>query len=163
MDNDTAIPAGLSERDFVLGLMDCLKNNPELLGDRELYLLRNLPKSGVGFFNLSGFYPDFIVWLKHKDSQLIAFVDPKGLQHDYSLNNEKIRLHEDIKNIEQNKRKEGWENIRLESYILSPTPYADLSKKELKLPSKDEYRKNHVIFMEDENWQKQFITALMEK
>ena len=162
---DKMSPAGLveSEKDFVLGLIDYLKNNPELFNDMEIYFLRNLPKSGVGFFNFSGFYPDFILWLKQKDRQLIAFLDPKGLQQDYSLNNEKIQLHKDIKNIEKaNRENKGWDNIKLESFILTPTSYSDLEKKELTLPSKEEYRNNHVIFMEDEDWQKQLISSLAD-
>lgn len=161
---DKMSPVGLeeSEKDFVLGLIDYLKNNPELLNVGEVYLFRNLPKSGVGFFNLSGFYPDFILWLKQKDRQLIAFIDPKGLQHDYSINNEKIQLHKDIKNIENAKKSEGWKNIKLESFILSATSYSELIKKELNLPSKEKYRNNHVIFMEDKDWQKQLISSITE-
>ncbi len=163
-DIDHMTPAGLedSEKEFVLGLIDFLKKHPDIIGDYEIYLLRNLPKLGVGFFNLSGFYPDFILWLKKKDSQLIAFIDPKGLIHDYSLNNEKILLHKDIKEIEKNKDQEGERNVKLESYILSATSYSDLVNKEVNLPSKEDYRDNNVIFMEDNDWQKQLLKAILD-
>ncbi len=56
-------PTGLveSEGEFISRLRQYLKEKKKILVSRQLYLLRNQPKSGVGFFNLSGFYPDFII------------------------------------------------------------------------------------------------------
>ncbi len=49
----------------------------------EVYLLRNTPKTGIGLFHRSGFYPDFILWLKNAQTGAIhvRFVDPHGLHH----------------------------------------------------------------------------------
>lgn len=49
----------------------------------EVYLLRNLPKVGVGFFIHSGFYPDFILWARDRRDKAvhIRFLDPHGLHH----------------------------------------------------------------------------------
>lgn len=49
---------------------------------RELYLLRNRRGTGVRFFQGSGFYPDFIVWLSGPDGTIrVRFVEPHGMHH----------------------------------------------------------------------------------
>ena len=49
----------------------------------EVYLLRNLPKVEAGFFQRSGFYPDFILWVKEGGTgwTRVVFVEPHGLHH----------------------------------------------------------------------------------
>lgn len=50
--------------------------------DRELFVLRNLPGSGVGFFQRSDFFPDFILWLTGPDGGTrVRFVEPHGMHH----------------------------------------------------------------------------------
>ena len=49
----------------------------------DLVLLRNLAGVGVGLFAAEGFYPDFLMWLKRGTSQALAFVEPKGLRHQW--------------------------------------------------------------------------------
>ena len=49
----------------------------------ELFLLRNLPHHGVGFFQSAGFYPDFMLWMKRGTKQVLAFIEPKGLRLDW--------------------------------------------------------------------------------
>lgn len=49
----------------------------------EVVLLRNLAGVGVGLFASEGFYPDFLLWLKRGDAQALAFVEPKGLRHQW--------------------------------------------------------------------------------
>ena len=50
--------------------------------DRDLFVLRNRPGSGVGFFRRSGFFPDFIVWLRSSDGfTRVRFVEPHGMHH----------------------------------------------------------------------------------
>lgn len=44
-----------------------------------IFLLRNLPNRGVGFFRASGFFPDFMLWMTLGDRQVLAFVEPKGI------------------------------------------------------------------------------------
>ena len=46
-------------------------------------LLRNLSGVGVGLFAAEGFYPDFLLWLKRGEHQALAFVEPKGLRHQW--------------------------------------------------------------------------------
>ena len=152
-------PAGLveSERDFVIGLREYLKKNEGKFAKVEVYLLRNYPRSGVGFFNLSGFYPDFIMWVKNGKRQTMAFIDPKGLEHTKGLDDEKIKLKDDIKQLEQ---RLGKKNIVLESFILSRTPYENLIKGRTSPPSEDEYLNHHVLFLEDKGWPKKLFAHL---
>jgi len=152
-------PSGLveSEKEFIFGLKQYLRKNKDKFSRIEIYLLRNYPKSGVGFFNLSGFYPDFIMWVKSNRKQFMIFIDPKGLEHTKGLDDEKIKLNEDIKQLEQ---KLGKENVILESFILSKTPYGKLIKGRTAPPSKDEYINHHVLFLEL-GWQETLFKYLL--
>ena len=109
-------------------------------------MLRNFPKTGIGFFNLSGFYPDFIMWVKDKECQHILFLDPHGLEHEKTMDNQKIQLFKDIKQLEEDL---GDKNISLNSFILSKTSYESLITGRTKPESKEEFKANHVLFLED--------------
>jgi hypothetical protein len=143
------------ETEFVRRLRDYVKNNAEKFRDRELFLLRNLSQRGIKFFQTSGFYPDFIMWIRKKDKQTIAFIDPKGLRYCANIDDDKIQLHKYIKEIEKNL---GNPNVRLESFILSVSKYSDI-KKIFGGVSKEEFENNHVLFMEDDK----LIEKLLEK
>lgn len=155
-------PAGLveSEERFVAGLRGYLKKNKDKFSGVEVYLLRNYPRSGVGFFNLSGFYPDFIMWVKNGKKQTMVFIDPKGLEHTKVLDDEKIKLAEDIKELE---RKLGKGKVILESFILSKTSYGKLIERRTSPPSKDEYLNHHVLFLEDNDWPERLFSNLPVK
>lgn len=157
---DRVSPAGLveSEEKFVTGLREYLKKNKDKFAGFEIYLLRNYPKSGVGFFNLSGFYPDFIMWLKNGKKQTLVFVDPKGLEHTKGLNDEKVKLKDDIKQLQQSL---GKKNTALESFILSNTPYHKWVKGNTSPPSKDECADHHVLFLEEDDWPRKLFAYLM--
>ena len=49
----------------------------------DIVLLRNLAGVGVGLFAAEGFFPDFLLWLKRGEQQALAFVEPKGLRHQW--------------------------------------------------------------------------------
>ncbi len=152
-------PAGLveSEKKFVLDLREYLKKHKDKLSV-EVYLLRNYPFSGVGFqLQWSKFYPDFIMWVKKGSRQTIVFIDPKGLEHTKGLDDEKIQLKNEIKELE---RKLGRGNVALESFILSKTPYKKLIEGKTSPPSKDEYINQHVLFLDDIDWPDRLFTAL---
>ncbi|MEW5691971.1 MAG: DEAD/DEAH box helicase family protein [Candidatus Hydrogenedentota bacterium] len=155
---DKISPAGLveSEKEFVSDLRDYLKRNKDKFSGIEIYLLRNYPGSGVGFFNLSGFYPDFIMWIKDNKNQRMVFIDPKGLEHEKELDQEKIKLKDDLKQLE---RKLGKENVVLESFILSKTPYEKLIEGRTSPPSKDEYINQNVLFLETD-WPERLFATL---
>ena len=60
----------------------------------EVVLLRNLAGVGVGLFAVEGFYPDFLLWLKRGKAQALAFVEPKGLRHQWPA--DKFHLLENV-------------------------------------------------------------------
>jgi len=170
---DKITPEGLeeSEKDFIKGLRDYFKIDKERFKDYEIYLLRNFPKSGTGFqLQWSGFYPDFILWIKSVKKQIMVFIEPHGLKNSKGLDDEKIRFAGydssdseviTIKKIEQEISKRDKKNVVLEYFLLSPTPYEELKKGESNPHSKDEYERNHVLFLDDSDWPKKLFNHLL--
>ena len=108
-----------SEFRFVDDLRQWLLANAAALEARQcrLFLLRNLVRRGVGFFEAGNFYPDFILWCLNADgSQRIVFIDPHGLEHE-GPGSDKIALASEIKKLEQRLNDP---TVTLESAILSP-------------------------------------------
>jgi len=160
---DRISPVGLveSEYKFVIGLREYLKNNKGKFSSVEVYLLRNYPFSGTGFqLQWSKFYPDFIMWIKKGKRQTIVFIDPKGLEHTKDLDDEKIQLKYEIKELERNL---GNSDIVLESVILSKTPYGKLIEGKTTPPSKEEYIEHNVLFLDDGNWPEELFHHLIIK
>jgi len=143
------------ETKFIRKLKEYLKANKEKNRDKEIFLLRNLSKKGVGFFKNAGFYPDFIMWVKEKDKQTVVFIDPKGILIE---DEEKMKLYECLKNEIQPEiyKKSPDINLKIDSYILSITDYSSIKK----YKSKEEYEKDHVLFLED---QEDCIEKLFQK
>lgn len=109
-----------SEFQFVDDLRQWLQANEENLAERgeRIFLLRNLARKGVGFFEAGNFYPDFILWcLKSDGSQRICFIDPHGLEHE-GPGSDKVQLAQNIKDLEARLNDP---EVRLESAILSPS------------------------------------------
>jgi hypothetical protein len=122
------IPTGLNkgEAKFIDDLDKYITENPKEFQDSEIYLIRNLTR-GVGFFERDFFfYPDFIMWMKKKDKQVIKFLDPKGLIFIGDLDHPKLKLHEKLKEIEKQLNNP---NIELDAFIISNTPYTDVNKR----------------------------------
>lgn len=85
----------------------------------EVVLLRNLAGVGVGLFAAEGFFPDFLLWLKRGKHQALAFVEPKGLRHQWP--EDKFRLLEDVV--------PKWKfSVPICGYVLSANTEAELSK-----------------------------------
>src|SRR3990170_5623515 len=168
---DKISPAGLvgSEKCFLSGLKHYLQREKEKFSNYEIYLLRNYPQSGVGFrLYWSQFYPDFIMWIKNGKKQSMVFIDPKGLEHIKSLENEKIKfaIDKDDKepmNIKQIQRNLGNDNITLESFILSITTYEKLIEGEANFPTKEEYINHHVLFLKDKYWPEKLFGTLIKR
>src|SRR3972149_832301 len=168
---DKISPAGLvgSEKCFLSGLKHYLQREKEKFSNYEIYLLRNYPQSGVGFrLYWSQFYPDFIMWIKNGKKQSMVFIDPKGLEHTKSLDNEKIKfaIDKDDKepmNIKQIQRNLDNDNITLESFILSITPYEKLIEGEANFPTKEEYINHHVLFLKDKDWPERLFGTLIKR
>ncbi|RKY89341.1 restriction endonuclease subunit R [candidate division KSB1 bacterium] len=156
-------PARLNEGEtrFVKKLRDYLKKSK--IKDKEIFLLRNLSKRGVKFFQTSGFYPDFIMWVKENSKQTMVFIDPKGILNLSNFNDDKIQLYKSIKEIEKElKINKIHHKLRLESLILSVSKYNEIKKKfgEGNMP-KQEFEKRHILFMEDDDLVKKIFQCII--
>ncbi len=113
------------ESNILQRLREWMDTNPSALVGKDLFVLRNIPKVGVGFFETAGFFPDFILWIKEGGKQCLTFIEPHGMKLDSAPTDEKVQLHRRIKEIE---RELGNPNITLESWIVSTTPISELQK-----------------------------------
>jgi len=114
------------EYDFVKHLKHFYQTQPEFFSDTKLYLLRNRSRSGIGFFEANGFYPDFILWLVKDGHQYITFIDPKGLRQVNGLDNPKLRFHITVKERIEAEIRKSDPNVTLNSFIVSTTSYEEV-------------------------------------
>jgi len=119
-----------SEAELVRDLRDFWRDHSQAppFRDCAVYLLRNLPGSGIGLFRRSGFYPDFILWLKDKPSGAIhvRFLDPHGLHHG-GLDGSADKF-EALKSLAELSRQPDFSSrqITLDGFILANTPVAQI-------------------------------------
>ncbi len=109
---------------------------------REIYLLRNVSRKGIGFFENAGFYPDFILWIREGRKQYVNFIDPKGISHLHGMDDEKIQLYKYLKDVIEPTL--GDDSIALNSFIISNTDYRQVDfwgKGQL-----EKFHENHVLF-----------------
>ena len=157
MENDevSSSPTGLkeSERKFVADLRDyCASERDALPDGAELFLLRNLTRGkGVGFFEGSGFYPDFILWLKSGDAQRIVFIEPHGMLHAKAYgHDEKARLHERLPELAGGiADRSDAPNVQLDSFIVSATGYEALRERYgSETWTRNDFADKHILFQE---------------
>lgn len=156
VDRDTRIkttPLGLNagEQRFV----EDLRTRCEALEfeeGRELFLLRNLTRgTGIGFFQDRGFYPDFILWTKDGPAQRVVFVEPHGMIHaGPHQHDDKARLHERLPALARSAgERSGLENVAMDSYIVSQTPYEELRRVyDDGTWTRDRFARAHILFPE---------------
>jgi hypothetical protein len=148
-------PTGLvaSERKFVERLRDYIDHNPDAFSHLKVFLLRNQPRSGVGFFRTVWFYPDFIIWIKdtRTGKQRIIFADPKGIAHiENGFENEKVALASDIKLVQGRiAALRGNEDIELESFIVADNTRAEANPI-FRPRHPGDYENHHVVFLGEE-------------
>ena len=118
----TALNKG--EIQFVEDLKYYYENNKDFYEDKQLFLLRNLSRKGVGFFDAHNFYPDFILWLLVGKHQHIAFIDPKGLRNVQGINSPKIQFYKTVKTTIEKRLNDP--DVSLSSFIVTPTKYHDV-------------------------------------
>ena len=101
---------------------------------------------GIGFFENSNFYPDFILWLNNGEHQHVVFIDPKGIRNlKNRLENEKINLFKELKaEIEPSLRDV---DIKLNSFIISNTKYREVND----WGSQKDFADHHVLFQKDDD------------
>jgi hypothetical protein len=127
----TVSPTSLNdgEKTFVDKLKCYVDTNSSIFDGKNLYLLRNKSKSGMGFFEADNFYPDFVLWIDTPDVQYITFIDPKGLHH-ITWNNAKIEFYNTVKKLEKRLQPTSSDGKRivLNSFIMSVTNSGDLKQ-----------------------------------
>lgn len=153
----TSSPPGLNEgeRKFVADLREYCENaSSGLPAGTELFLLRNLTRGkGVGFYESSGFYPDFILWVKSNEQQRIVFVEPHGMRNEKAYGeDEKAQLHERLPGLAQqisNRSGNAYANVQLDSFIVSATSYGDLYQRyDSGNWTKEDFADKHILFQE---------------
>ena len=134
-----------------------LEDYNKIIGaNAEIYLLRNMPKKGIGFFEANNFYPDFILWMDTDTTQYINFIDPKGIEF-IKNDNPKIRFCSNktgdgfntIKDLEMKLSSQLTNNdkkIKLNAFILSNTKKSNLSEIDAKI-----YNDYNIIYMYNDN------------
>lgn len=119
-----------SEAQFVRDLRDYWEaEKDKALEGKEIFLLRNLSRGkGIGFFEERRFYPDFILWIVDENSQRIVFIEPHGMVHAKAyIHEEKAHLWERLPELAAEiGRRSGRNDISLDAFIISATPYDDL-------------------------------------
>ena len=152
------IPVKLNkgETDFITHLRTWLLTHSKQLEGKEVFILRNISKKGLGFFiETASFYPDFILWIKQEKQQDIIFIDPKGILMMGNVNDEKVRFCTNTINEIQDalrlklQEEENTIQLNLFAYILSVTPYLKVKPKfgngNL---TKADFKDNHILFQE---------------
>jgi len=147
------VPLNESEIGFIQDLRLYAQREKTFFADKELYIIRNVSKKGIGFFEEAGFYPDFIMWLVTANIQYITFIEPHGTR-DMSIEDEKVKLFIRIKDIE---RALGNDGVVLNSVILTPTKHLEMANKHI---PKTDWNSCNVIFMEDSDYIDQLFSKI---
>ncbi len=130
-------------------------NNDSLKG-KDLYLLRNESRKGIGFFEASNFYPDFILWVNDGGKQHVTFIDPKGIRNLKGLDDPKIQLLRQLRDEVQPSIDDN--DIVLDSYIVSNTDYKDVSF----WGTRPQFTDSHVVFQNDDNYLNVMFDKILE-
>lgn len=142
------------ERDFVCDIQRFYDSNKEFFNGKSLYVLRNKSRKGIGFFDTSGFYPDFILWLIVDNHQYVSFIDPKGITHLRGFEDPKIQLYKTIR--EEIQRTLDDKDITMNSFIVSNTElkevryWADFRDEAIYGSRQKQFNDHHVYFQNDQ-------------
>lgn len=144
----------VSEQEFVEMLRKYWSENAATVHAGEsIYLLRNLSKGkGVGFFESEGFYPDFILWHRKADgTQRLVFIEPHGMRQDDAPDiNNKVQLAMEIGNhLADVLQAPGCPVHEVTAYIVSATPFAELTRKHGASWTVQRYADHHILFPTD--------------
>ncbi|MBX0332966.1 DEAD/DEAH box helicase family protein [Pontibacter sp. HSC-14F20] len=145
------------EKQFVEDLKAHFEAENDFYANKQLYLLRNMSKRGIGFFEANNFFPDFILWLVANGRQYISFIDPKGLRQIQGFEDPKVKLHKTIRETIQPRLNDP--DIILNSFIISNTPYGQLSYWKDQEDIED-FNSNHIFFQEEQS--ETYISSLLQ-
>ena len=151
------VPLNLGESVFVKHVREYYeKHKDDILKGKEVYLLRNESRKGIGFFEACNFYPDFILWVNEGERQHVTFIDPKGIRNLKGINDPKIQLYNLLKTEVEPSL--GDVNITLDSYIISNTAY---DKVEF-LGDYPDFKENHVIFQTEDTYMDELFLRILK-
>jgi hypothetical protein len=139
---------------FVKALHKHLTAHNGEFANKEIYLIRNRSKKGIGFFDDAGFFPDFILWLIADGKQYITFIDPHGMARE-PITSGKVVLFKRLRTEIESTLPVS--SVHLTSFILSPTKYSDLSDKNSTIA---DWNENHVLFMDDSDYVEKMLAAI---
>jgi hypothetical protein len=150
----SCVPPSLndSEERFVRDLERFCRQNPSLLAEKELFLLRNLSRGkGIGFFEDNGFPPDFMLWITDGKKQRLIFIEPHGmLLEDHPTINLKVGLYKKLQSEAIQTKKALKKNLTLDSFIISATPFDDLRTRHDSEWDRAKYAGEHILFFGDQ-------------
>ena len=154
------VPLNKDERHVVEKLATLAEHRDPCLHGKELFLIRNQTRGrGVSFFDDYAYYPDFIIWLKDETCQHVIFLDPKGLSRYGHREQQKVRLHQEIKKTETQIRTSD-PDVRLHAYVLSVTPPALIDGA---VRSRDDWKQRGVYFLDEGDCLKQMIAHVLKR
>jgi hypothetical protein len=114
--------------------------------DFEAYILRNLPKVGIGFFRQSGFFPDFIFWIRNRKTKAVhlRFLESHGMHHDglFGANGPKIDCLKELAAL-SNRPAFKKQKFTLDGFILTSTKKDEIPGAETK--TWEELREDYCI------------------
>ena len=145
---------GEGEGKFIDDLKAFVRDHQKELRGRQIFVLRNLPHRGIGFYDAPAFYPDFILWVKEKKKQRIIFVDPKGIHH-FGPNHPKMKLHDRLKEIQPRLNNP---NVALDAFIISTTSIESLREQGW-TQSAEEWASRHVLFQQSPDYLRHIFSA----
>lgn len=154
-----ALNAG--ERTFVESLAAYYNGHPDRLAGKELYLLRNESKKGLGFFEANNFYPDFILWLKDGERQHVTFIDPKGISRLHGLDDPKIMLYQHLRDNVMPTL--GCPDLTLDSFIISNTPFSKVDFWGHEQNKAQDFLDHHVLFDERRDYVAQMMDMILSE
>lgn len=149
------------ETKFIAELRNFVVGNPTKLKGSEIFVLRNLSKRGIGFFQSSGFYPDFIMWVKRAGEEKIVFLDPKGIRNLGTFEDEKIEFcNSTILEIGRALKAKTKLKVSLDSFILSVTRPEDVMW--AAGASRADFEQHKIVFLTDSDWVERLMTKFIK-
>lgn len=123
-------PLNPGEASLVRDLRDFWRDHHDMEPYRglELYLLRNLPKVGVGFFVRSGCYPDFILWVRNTETGgvRVVFLEPHGMREETAgVECDLIKAMGELRKLSDAKAFKS-KGIELRGFVLTRTKQEDI-------------------------------------
>ncbi|MCI7010602.1 MAG: hypothetical protein MR905_03290, partial [Prevotella sp.] len=144
------VPLNIGEKTFVEHIRNYYnEHKDDVFAEKDVYLLRNESKKGIGFFEANNFYPDFILWVNEGKRQRVSFIDPKGLRNIRGFEDPKIQLYHLLKGEIEPKLNDP--DIVLDSFIVSNTHFEEVSFWAIH-HDKTEFTRNHILFQAEKNY-----------